>query len=432
MRSRWALVLCCAVAACGGRPGTKALLADLPADASSLGDAGAADAPDAAASHDAAPVPPCIYVPGAEVAITEPPSDKSLHAAVTAGDSVWIAWQVSNPDPPHDNTRRLQRLSYAATPLGDPAALFPPPGQWNGYGGASLAAGPEHYGAAVWDEGGGCQFRGLSATGEPGAGPQRVGDVLCRTLRSRPDGFSLFEIDDAAQEIRLLTLSPTGALVTRGPSIAALAGDVFYWSSVVLGDGSYHVLASRDGFSPTHLLHQQIDATGEPLTEPMKVAEVAPSASHVRLAAVTGGFLAGWLTAVDEAVDDQRRRIVIQPLAPDGRVTGAREVLDERIAYRDAGWSWTEVEDGFLAAFAEPLEPDTYGNLTSLVVQQLSAAGAPKGAAIEVLRSHFIRSPQIRATPEGAVVVYEAQPTGVPTQLYGVPLRCERREGLPR
>jgi len=134
-------------AACGKHPGMGPGADDgasPPADAAMPGADGAAPPADAAA-----PAVPCTWVVEDTQQITAPPNDKDVHSAVVTEHGVLVAWMVSNPDPPSDTTRRLQRLTFLGVPDGQAEALFPPPGAMTSYGGVSLAAGPEHCGATV-------------------------------------------------------------------------------------------------------------------------------------------------------------------------------------------------------------------------------------------------------------------------------------------
>lgn len=408
--------------ACGERPGIVPLLD---------GSAGEVDAatppPDAAVPDPDGEVLPetCEWVAGDVHRLTDPPSDKGLHTVAVTDQGVLVAWQVTNPDPPNDNTRRLQRITYLGELDRDPEPLFPPPGPMTGYGGIRLAVGPDHFGATVWDEPNGCRFRPIDAAGNVLGSPRRVADTNCGSLRSTPQGFTLFTRDYAAQQRRLIRLNPDGVVVHQSQSIPALEGDVFWWSSARLSGGDMLVAAMHGGLEPSEIRIQRLDSDGEPQTDPTAIVQLSVSSSRVRLILTGDGLLAGWFETEGGGPSHQHQRIVLVPLNTVGQIVGPTVRLTNRYAYRDAGWSLTRFGDQILSAFVEPLDSDSYGDHSAVVVQPFTFQGQPDGPAVELHRERFARDTLIRRTPRGVIVVYSAYPGELPHQLYAGAVLCE-------
>jgi hypothetical protein len=418
-----------AAVGCGARPGVGPIdeQGTPTVDGGGVAPDGSAPPADAAVlAFDAAPLAPCVWTAAPVYQLTDPPHDKGLHTVSVTQSNVRVAWQITNPDPPAANTRRLQKLSFTGEAQNDAETLFPAPGAWNLYGGIRLATGPQHFGATVWDEAHGCLFRPLDAAGNIAGDYHRIADLNCGVLRSTAQGFSLFLWDTAAQQKYFVTLDAQGRKLTESGPIDVLFGEVFWWASTVLADETLLVAAMVGGLSPTHIQVGRIDAQGAPLTPPHTVTTLSVDASRVRLIRVPGGALLGWFETPADAPSHQHQRIVFQPLDENGHPTTPAVRYPTYDAYRDAGWSLARWADGVLAAFVEPLENDNYGDRSKVMFQPFTAQGTPAGPAVALSEERFARDPLIRRTPLGAIIVYSAYPDNYPHELFAGAVRCER------
>lgn len=379
--------------------------------------------PDAAVSP-----PPCTWVKGGTQQVTEPPSDKRVHSVAVTEAGVLVAWQVTNPDPPADNTRRLQRLTFLGERDGKAEALFPPPGALTSYGSIQLAAGPHHYGATVWDQSAGCRFRPIDARGHVLGDWSTIEKRVCASLRSTKEGFSLLSWDYGLGEHRLLRLDPLGTLLGRSEPIPALAEDVRWWATTQLPGGDYLVAGMHSGFDAQTIQTQRLDAAGAAQGAPHVLAVVGSPARRVRLVQTPQGVLAAWLERASSGLPEQHQRVVVQPLDWQGAPLGAARRLDEApLAFRDSRWSLAHFEDQLLAAWVVPAEGDATARDTTLVIQPLTLQGAVDGPSIELGRGRFIRNVVLRITPRGAVALFTQMRDAQPHQIYSAALLCERR-----
>lgn len=404
--------------ACGARPGMDPMLD------SSVGPDAALSEPDAAVPEpDAYVVPePCDWVAGDVFQLTEPPNDKGLHSVAVTDMGALVAWQITNS--PADNTRRLQRVTWQGEPDGPAGELFPSPGGWS-YGGIRLAAGPDHFGATVWDEANGCRFRPIDELGTALGTPHQVADTNCGSLRSTPSGFSFLTRSYSAIPATLVRLDAQGQRILESDPIPVLTGDVYWYATVMLANGDYVVAGMHEGVAPMEIRTQRIDPDGVPLTDPVTIAGLDVEAKRVWLIQTTDGILAGWLETENMAPSYQHQRIVLQPLDMDGHLTGPAVRLTDRYAYRDSSWSVTRADGQLLVVFVEPLEPDRSGDFSAAIMQPVTFLGQPDGPAVELTRRRFIRDTLIRKTPQGAIIVFQANPGELPHQIFAGSVVCE-------
>lgn len=424
-RSIFLVLAFTALAACGKRPGItpgEGLDAATTPDAALPVDA-TAPLPDAAV-----PLPPCTWVAGQTHQITDPPNDKDVHSAAVTDTGVLIAWQVSNPDPPADNTRHLQRLTFLGEVDGSVEALFPPPGAMSSYGGVRLAAGPDHFGATVWDEAGQCRFRAIDAQGTVLGTWHTAADRNCGSLRSTPEGFSLFTYDwSNDREQRLVQLDPQGQPVSESEPIPALGGEVNWWATTRLPDGGYLVAGMHSGWDPEEIQIQRLNVDGVPRATPQVIAQLDAPAERIRLVQTPDGILAAWYEEASPDLHYQMQHVVVRPLDPSGVPVGpARRLTETPLAYRDSGWSLIPFEDQVLAAWITPEPDDSAGDETAIVIQPLTWLGAPDGDAVVLTEGRFLRHVILRRTPLGAIALFTGYPDALPHQIYSAALLCER------
>jgi hypothetical protein len=344
--------------------------------------------------------------------------------SVTA-TNVLVAWQISNSDPPSAKTRNMQKLTFDGEPEADVVTLFPSPGGWNAYGGIRIATGPDHFGAAVWDEANGCMFRPLDTEGDIIGDFHRVADLNCGVLRSTRTGFSLFTWDWGAQEKYLVRLDEHGVRLERSEPIAALSGrDVFWWSTTVLSDDELLVASMIGGLEPTEIEIQRIDNKGGVLSPPSSVVELDVPASRVRVIKTPAGALLGWLETAPDGPSHQHQHVVFQALDHEGVPYGEPTRHETRLVYRDAGWSLARWDDQVLASFVQPIEDDPYGDLSKVLFQPFTPEGQRDGSAVELGEERFARDTLIRRTPLGAIIVYTAYPGDLPHELFAGGVLC--------
>lgn len=405
------------LAGCGARPGM---------DADPDGGGPNTDPPDAALPlPDADVLPPgCTWVAGERYQITEPPSDKGLHDLEVSDDAVLVAWMTTNPDPPHDNTRYVQRVSWEGAPIGERTALFPPPSGWTSYSNVNLATGPAQGGAILWEENTGCRFTRTDADGVTVGSLQYVDAALCSSLRSTPSGFSLFTRTGVEFERRLLRLDATGAVTHRGDPIAAISTTSYWWASAALPGEDLLVAGIHDDAEPMAIMTQRIDAWGTPLTEPAVIATAHTDARRIRLVHTGNGVLAGWLAAESPDSPEQERFVTLQRLDEQGLPLGMPFRGADVTAFRDSSWSITRKGDRLLAAIVHPLESDNYGDDTVLVLLVLDLAGNLVEPPLELTRIRFARHPRLRATPTGVLLGFQGMPDETPHQLFTISARC--------
>jgi hypothetical protein len=409
--------------ACGARPGMDPLL-----DGGAGADAESVMSDAVVATPDAYVVPePCDWVAGHVFQLTEPPNDKRLHSVAVTDRGALVAWQISNS--PADNTRRLQRVTWLGEPDWPAGTLFASPGGGS-YGGVRLAAGPEHYGATVWDEANGCRFRPIDELGTALGTPHQVATTNCGSLRSTPGGFSFLTRSYSAVPATLVRLDAQGQRILESDPFVVLTGDVFWYATVMLTNGDYVAAGLRDGVAPMEIRTQRLDPDGVPQTDPETIYDPGVEVSRVRLIQTPDGILAGWLESEDTAPSYQHRRIVLQPLDLDGRLAGPAVRLPERYAYRDSSWSVTLTDGQLLVGFVEPLESDSFGDLTAAIVQPVTFAGQPDGPAVELTRQRFLRDTLVRGTPLGTIMVFQASGADQlpPHQIFAGAVVCERPE----
>ena len=367
----------------------------------------------------------CTWEAGDRLQVTYPPNDKGLHSMAVSRNRVLLGWKTTNPDPPADNTHYLQSVTFDGLTATEKVAIFPPPGLWN-YGVMSIAAGPDHFGATVWDEASGCRFRRLDAGGAPRGESRYVDPTRCSWLRSTPTGFSVFTHAGWPYERRLVRMNPEGVLVGTSDIIEAISGGPYWWSSVRLPDGTYVVSGMQDEFEPHTILTQHIAANGAPLDDPVVITELDTPANRVHLVAAGDSVFAGWLAADSPDDEGQVRYLTLQQLGLDGRALGAPYQASNVIAYRDGGWSIVRHENQLLAAVVEPLDlTNTYGDPTALVMLPFTLDGEPDGPPLELTTLRFIRHPRIRSTPDGVLAGFQAMPDETPPhQIFTVSATC--------
>ncbi len=412
---------CLVLFACGARPGM-----DPRWDGGAGEDATFAE-PDAAviASDAYVPPEPCDWVAGDVFQVTEPPNDKSLHSVAVTGRGVLVAWQINNS--PADNTRRLQRVTWLGEPDWPAGELFSPPGGWS-YGGIRLAAGPDHFGATVWDEANGCRFRPIDELGTALGSPHQVATTNCGSLRSTPGGFSFLTRSYSAVPATLVRLDAQGQRILESDPIEVLTDDVYWYSTVMLTNGDYVVAGMHPGVAPMEIRTQRMDPDGVLLTDPVTIVGLDVEVSRMWLIQTPDGVLAGWLESEETAPTYQHRRMVLQPLDLDGRVAGPAVRLTDRYAYRDSSWSVTRADGQLLVGFVEPLESDSFGDLTAALLQPVTFSGLPDGPAVELTRRRFIRDTLVRVTPRGAIMVFQASGSEQlpPHQIFAGAVLCHR------
>jgi hypothetical protein len=385
------------------------------------------DPPDAAlAVPDADVLPPgCSWVGGERHQITEPPNDKGLHDLEVSGDVVLLAWKTTNPDPPADNTRYVQPVTWQGAPLGERTAVFPPPSGWTSYAGVSLATGPDHRGAILWETNTGCRFTRIDSDGVALGTLQYVDPELCTSLRSTPEGFSLFTRSGGENERSLLRLDATGGVTHHSDPIEAISMGGYWWATLALHGGDYLVAGIHDNLEPMPIVTQRIDAWGAPLTPPTVIASSHTDARRMRLVDTGGGVLAGWLAAEAPDSPTQDQYVTLQRLDEQGQPLGDAFRASDVLAYRDGGWSITRKGDRVLAVIVNPLEPDSYGDATALVLLVFDLAGNLVEEPLELTRIRFARRPRIRATPAGVIVGFQGMSEETPPhQIYTVSARC--------
>jgi len=420
-QSRFAVALLTAwLAGCGARPGMDA---DHDASGPNI------DPPDAGqpvGPPDAEVLPPgCHWVGGARHQITEPPSDKGLHDLEVSDDAVLLAWKTTNPDPPHDNTRYVQRVTWEGVPIGEREALFPPPSGWTSYAGVSLATGPDHHGAILWEENTGCRFTQTDQDGVALGSLQYVDPELCTSLRSTPSGFSLFTRAGAENERHLLRLNTTGGVMHRSEPIEAISLGGYWWATLALHGGDYLVAGIHENLEPMPIVTQRIDAWGAPLNAPTVIHTSHTDARRIQLVDTGGGILAGWLSADAPDSPTQQQFLTLQRLDTQGQPLGEPFRAADVQAYRDGGWSLTRKADRVLAVVVNPLEPDSYGDATALVLLVFDLAGNLVEPPVELTRIRFARDPRMRPTPAGVIVGFEGMPEATPHQIFALSARCE-------
>ncbi|MFH2008732.1 MAG: hypothetical protein ABI333_19250 [bacterium] len=406
--------------ACGARPGMDPL-----SDASSPGPD--AVMPDAMVQPDAEVLPTnCTWLAGGRRQVTEPPNDKAAHSMVVTESGVLIGWRTTNPDPPADNTHYVQRVTFSGAPDGDKVAVFPPPSGWStSY--MSLATGHGRVGAVTWDSSAGCRFRSLDALGNTTGDVRTLGPDRCAWLRATDSGFTGFSVGEySASEWRLFNLDAQGTQTHTSEIIEAISGGAFWWSSTRLPDGSFVVAGMDSDLDPTVIRSQRIDANGNPLNEPTTIASLPTPSNGVSLLALNDLILAGWFASDTDDDSTQDRFLTFQRLDLEGRPLGAPWRASERVAYRDAGWSWTRLGGQLLVVIVEPLDGDPYGDATAVTLLPFTLQGDPNGDPVELTQLRFARRPKVRSTPHGVVTSFTGiadEPT--PHQIFTVPATCE-------
>jgi len=406
------------LAGCGARPGM-----DADPDA---GSGPITDPPDAAQPlPDVEVLPPnCRWVGGERSQITEPPSDKGLHDMEVSADAVLVAWKTTNPDPPHDNTRYVQRVTWDGAPIGERTAVFPPPSGWTSYSGVSLATGPDHRGAILWETNTGCRFTRTDADGVTLGSLQYVDPELCSALRSTASGFSLFT-RTSLYERRMVLLDAMGGVTHHSEPIEAISMGGYWWASLALHNGDLLVAGIHDNLEPMPIVTQRIDAWGAPLTEPTVITTAHTDARRMRLVHTGDGVLAGWLASEAPDAPTQDHHVTLQHLDERGQPLGEPFRAADVVAYRDGGWAMTRKGDRVLAVIVHPLEADTYGDDTQLMLLVLDLAGNLVEPPLDLTRIRFARHPRIRTTPTGVLVGFQGMPDTTPHQIYTVPAHCE-------
>lgn len=409
------------LAGCGARPG-------MDSDPNA-GSGPNTEPPDATLTlTDAEVLPPgCHWVGGERFQITEPPSDKGLHDMEVSADAVLLAWKTTNPDPPNDNTRYVQRVTWEGAPIGERTAVFPPPSGWTSYAGVSLATGPEHRGAILWETNTGCRFTRTDADGVTLGSLQYVDPELCTALRSTALGFSLFT-RTSLYERRMVLLDATGNVTHHSEPIEAISMGGYWWASLALHGGDLLVAGIHDNSEPMPIVTQRIDAWGAPLTEPTVITTAHTDARRMRLVHTGNGVLAGWQASEAPDSPTQEQYVTLQQLDERGQPLGESFRAADVIAYRDGGWSVTRKGDRVLAVIVHPLEADTYGDDTQLMLLIFDLAGNLVEPPLELTRIRFARHPRIRATPTGVLIGFQGMPDTIPHQIYTISAHCEVEE----
>ncbi len=406
------------LAGCGARPG-------MDADPDAAGSN--ATPPDATLPQPDADVLPtgCLWVGGERHQITEPPNDKELHDLEVSADSVLVAWKSSNPDPPSDNTRYVQRVTWEGAPIGDQSALFPPPNGYTGSAAVSLATGPDHHGAILWESNTGCRFTRTDSDGVTQGALRYLDPELCTFLRSTPTGYSLITREGTDHLRRLVRLSSVGEVVHQSDPIEAISMGGYWWAGLALHGGDMLVAGLHENIEPMPIVTQRIDAWGAPLTEPTVIATAHTDARRLRLVHTGNGVLAGWLACSEPDSPPQQQQVMLQQLDELGHPLAEPFRGSNLHAYRDGGWAMTRKGDHILAVIVHPLETDGYGDDTLLVLLVFDLQGNLTQPPLELTRIRFARHPRIRTTPTGILIGFQGMPEDTPHQIYTISAHCQ-------
>jgi hypothetical protein len=409
---RFALVLALSLgggAACGTRT---SMLYDYAAAA----DAGAdvLDALDAADALDATPPPPtCKWGVGPTTQITTAPDDHELTSAIHVAGGALIG-TMSSDDPARDRNWTITPLAADGTLAGAPIAALENRPNGLSVGGLSIADGPIGRAALAWDTRNLCRFVTLDPVTTQVTAVTQITKEYCTGLHASPRGYRYIESDLSPGYTHRLALQEPG--VTRvGDALAPLADKAYWFSVVGAPDGATIAAWIAEGRTPARIVagwaldDVVLETTVEGPT-------IDGKGRWIRLAPTATGTHVVWLDGPATATTASVRYATLDRVA---RTFDAGHLVTDQ-AFRDAGAAVGTIGGDVLVAWME-------GDATHaqrLYVQALKPDGTPRADKLLVSSFFVGSSPRLVATSLGAIVVYMAEPTAQPMQVFATSLVC--------
>ncbi len=407
LRRAGALALSLVSTSCGSR--TDVLFAD---GAYGRLDGGRdAHAPDGADGSSAiAPSGTCKWSLGPTTQLTQPPDDHQVTSAIHVEGGALVG-TMSSDDPATDRSWVATPLRADGTLAGAPIAVFGGRPDGLSIGGLSLADGFGRRAAMAWDSRDLCRFAELDA-GSSAPGPVTVvSKEYCSGLHATPRGYRWVEGDLSPGWTHVIATYEAGVRSVGAP-VTPLADKAYWFAVVGAPDGATIAAWIAEGRTPAQIVGSGIG--GRAIDGPT----IEGKGRWIRLAPSDDGKAAHvvWVDGPSGASSASVRFATLD------RTTASFDPahLVSAQAFRDGGVGLGTANGDVLVAWME-------GDATHaqrLYVQPLERDGTPRADRLLVSQFFAGSSPRLIATSNGAVVVYMAEPTAAPMQVYATALNC--------
>lgn len=399
-----------ALAGCGTRT---SMLFDYAAADGALLDAPLTDALDAADTFEAeTPPAPCRWGIGATTQLTEAPDDHELTSAIHVAGGALVG-TMSSDDPARDR-------DWTATPLGDDGtraggSIAVLSGRPNGLsvGGLSLADGYGMRAGMAWDTRNLCRLATLDPVTSAVRGVTTISKQYCSGLHATPNGYRYVESDLSPGYTHALVKQENGTR-TVGAPIAPLSDKAYWFAVVGAPDGETLSAWIADGRSPPRIVGTVGDGTPA-----IDGPEIDGKGRWIRLAPTAASENAAHVVWIDGPATSKTANVRFATLDRATRTFDAAHLVTAQ-AFRDAGVGLGAANGDVLVAWMEG--DDTRAH--RLYVQPLNKDGTPRAERLLVSEFFVGSSPRLVATSLGAIVVYMAEPTAQPMQVFATALVC--------
>ncbi len=410
-------------AACGTRTSVLYDYAPLDAaiDAADAADAAdTADVLDAADTFEAEVTPtPCKWGVGTTTQLTFGPDDHELTSAIHVAGGALVG-SMSSDDPATDRAWTVTPVAADGTLAGSAVALFGDRPNGLTVGGLSLTDGYGRRGALVWDSKHSCRFTELDPSTSAAIGTVQPSKTeFCSGLHAAPEGFRWVEGDLSPGYTHDLASFDFKSLFVNANGIAPLS-DKAYWLAVVgAPDGATLAAWIADGRSPARIVASESPISGGTSPTYVEGPAIEGTGRWIRLAPTEASENAAHVIWTDGPTGTPTANVRFTTLDRTTHTFDAAHLVTAQ-AFRDAGVGLGAANGDVLVAWME-------GDATHaqrLYVQPLNKDGTPRAERL-LVRDFFVgSSPRLVATSQGALVVYMAEPTAQPMQVFATALVC--------
>jgi hypothetical protein len=277
-----------------------------------------------------------------------------------------------------------------------------------------VAAGFGHRGFAAWDSMNGSHFVALALDGSPAGTPVLLGSEVVAGLVATPGGFVAVQSPATyAGPDAVLVLDPSGAVLTTtplaapGPNAYSIPGPAL----LAFDDGT--LLTAWEGDVPFAMMAQHLSATGAPLAAPAQLFDISAQTTgydYFSMISLGASALVAW-------GNDYTGYRAVATADEDGKVGAAT-------TFGSGMFEGLAVGDGALGALAAWAEVPDGSAVGTLLVQRMSAGGAPIGVAFQAAEGFMAEGPVFASTPAGQVLGFTGITGKAPQQAYLTLLSC--------